>query len=103
MIEFSRAIWPNQTELASVFDVAATKAGDSIRLGKPAGDLVQAIPEERRPHVFRALAWLVKLGVFRLVTQGLNQEQHSGARLRDSRNHDLDSDFVADMQVSTNI
>jgi len=77
MIEFSRAIWPNQTELESVFDVAATKAGDLIRRGKPAGDLVQAISEERRPHVFRALAWLVKLGVFRLVTQGLNQEQHS--------------------------
>jgi glycosyltransferase involved in cell wall biosynthesis len=71
MIEFCRAIWPNQIELAAALDAAASKSGDLIPRGKPARELVQAIPEERRPYVFRALAWFVKLGVLRVVTQGV--------------------------------
>jgi len=69
MIEFARAIWPSQIELESVLNAAASKSGDLILRRKPARELVQAIPEGRRPSVFRALAWLVKLGVFRVVVK----------------------------------
>ena len=69
MIEFARAIWPSQIELESVLNAAASNSGDLIPRRKPAREQVQAIPEGRRPYVFRALAWLVKLGVFRVVVK----------------------------------
>lgn len=56
MVSFPRAVLPVDEEIRAVIEAAASGA-------KPAGELVQALPAARQPFVFRALAWLVKLGV----------------------------------------
>ena len=56
MIDFAEAILPNHDEILTVL-VAAAKGP------KSAGELVAGIGAGRRPLVFRALVWLMKLGV----------------------------------------
>ena len=59
MVDFAKAILPSEAEIRSVLMAAATGP-------KTAAELVGAIPAERQAHVFRALVWLVKLGVLRV-------------------------------------
>jgi glycosyltransferase involved in cell wall biosynthesis len=59
MIDFARVVLPSDAEIEAV--LAAAAAGP-----KPAVELVAAIPAERQPFVFRALAWLAKLGVLKV-------------------------------------
>lgn len=56
MVDFARLVLPSEAEVQAVLTAASTTA-------QPAVDLLHNIPEERRAAVFRALAWLVKLGV----------------------------------------
>ena len=56
MVDFARFVLPTEDEIRAVFDVAAKGP-------RPAADLVATIPPERRAYVFRALVWMVKMGV----------------------------------------
>jgi hypothetical protein len=60
MVGFAKTVLPSPAEIRTVPDAAA---------GGPrsASELVAGIAAERRPHVFRALVWLVKLGALKLV------------------------------------
>lgn len=60
MIDFAKAVLPSEAELRTVLDAAASGP-------RAAGEFVQAISPERRPYVFRSLAWLVKLGVLKTL------------------------------------
>jgi len=59
MVEFARAILPDDSEIEKV--LAQASSGP-----KEAWELVGEIPEERKPFVFRSLVWLVKLGILRV-------------------------------------
>ena len=56
MVDFAKVVLPSAAEIGAVLEAAA--AGP-----RPAGELVASIAPERQAAVFRALAWLVKLGV----------------------------------------
>jgi hypothetical protein len=58
MVDFAQAILPTDAEIGAVLQQAATGP-------QPAADLVASITPNRRPVAFRALAWLVKLGILR--------------------------------------
>lgn len=60
MVDFAKVILPNEDEIQAILEVVAIGP-------KAAVDLVQAVPAERQAFVFRALAWLIKLGVLRVV------------------------------------
>ncbi len=60
MVNFPRAVLPADEEIRAVIEAAAAGA-------RPAAELVAALPAARRPFVFRALAWLLKLGILRLA------------------------------------
>lgn len=61
MVEFGNRLLPTEDELYEV--LAAVKAGRMA-----AGELVRDIPGKRRLTVFRALAWLVKMGILRVCS-----------------------------------
>ncbi|MDP4949485.1 MAG: glycosyltransferase family 4 protein, partial [Burkholderiaceae bacterium] len=61
MVDFAKIILPTETEIRAVLQ------SQPDAMPREALEWVQAIPEDRRPFVFRALAWLVKLGVLRVV------------------------------------
>ena len=65
MVDFAKLILPSEAEIRAVLQTA-TATGAAL-------EWVQAIAEDRRPFVFRALAWLIKLGVLRVVTQKTSQ------------------------------
>lgn len=60
MVGFAKTVLPEPAEIRAVLAAAAGGA-------KPAAELVACIAAKRRPHVFRALVWLVKLGALKLV------------------------------------
>lgn len=60
MVNFARDILPHDPEIQAVLHAASGGA-------KAARDLVASISEARRPYVYRALVWLVKLDVLRVV------------------------------------
>lgn len=60
MIDFAKAILPSEAEMRAVLQGAAGGP-------KPAVALIATIAGERQPFVFRSLAWLVKLGVLRVM------------------------------------
>ena len=60
IVRFAEIIMPTEQEIAAVLDALAEGP-------RPASDTVAAIPQERRTAVFRGLAWLLKLGVLKLV------------------------------------
>jgi hypothetical protein len=68
MVRFAQIVWPTQTELMSVLNATVASATELASANKSGKELVQDIPEARRPHVFRSLSWLVKLGVLRIIT-----------------------------------
>lgn len=59
MVNFANAVLPSEAEVQVVLQAAAGGA-------KPAAELIQDIPAGRKPFVFRALAWLLKLGVLKV-------------------------------------
>lgn len=61
MVDFAKLILPSEVEIRTVL-MSATSTGAAL-------EWVQAIPDDRRPFVFRALVWLVKLGLLRVVAQ----------------------------------
>ncbi len=60
MVDFARNILPTEAEVRAVLAAAQSLAA--------ASGLLQGIAPERQPFVFRALAWLVKLGVLKVVS-----------------------------------
>lgn len=60
MIDFAKMILPDSSEVDSVILIAAS--GPTT-----AEQLVAGISQERRPFVFRALSWLLKIGVLKVV------------------------------------
>ena len=59
MVDFAKVILPSEAEIRAVLQTA-TPTGAAL-------EWVQAIPDDRRAFVFRALVWLVKLGVLKVV------------------------------------
>ncbi|WP_338430948.1 glycosyltransferase family 4 protein [Synechococcus elongatus] len=59
MVNFAKAVLPTEAEIQAVLTTAAQGS-------HPAAELIQAIPLERQPLVFRSLAWLVKLGILQV-------------------------------------
>ena len=60
MVNFAKAVLPDEAEVQAVLDAAAGGT-------KPAAELVQGIAPERQALVFRALVWLAKLGVLKVA------------------------------------
>jgi hypothetical protein len=60
MVDFAKYVLPDESELRAVLEAAA--AGP-----RAARDLVSAIAPARQAFVYRALVWLVKLGVLRVA------------------------------------
>ena len=60
MVDFAKLILPSEAEIRTVLQTV-TSTGAAL-------EWVQGIAEDRRPFVFRALAWLVKLGVLKVCT-----------------------------------
>jgi glycosyltransferase involved in cell wall biosynthesis len=59
MIDYAKAVLPSDKEIEAVLQAAVSP--------KTAGELLQHIPAARQASVFRALAWLVKMHVLRVV------------------------------------
>ncbi len=60
MVDFARNILPTEAEVRVVLAAAQWPAAASA--------LVQGIAQARQPFVFRALAWLLKLGVLKVLS-----------------------------------
>jgi hypothetical protein len=60
MVDFAKVILPTELEITAVLQ-AATQA-------QAAQALLAAIAQERQALVFRSLAWLLKLGVLKVVS-----------------------------------
>jgi glycosyltransferase involved in cell wall biosynthesis len=65
MVDFAKTILPSEAEIRAVLQTS-TSTGAAL-------EWVQGIAEDRRPFVFRSLAWLIKLGVLRVVAQETSQ------------------------------
>jgi len=63
MVDFAKVVLPSEAEIQAVFAAAGTP--------KPAAALIASVPAERQAFVFRALVWLVKLGVLRVVESAI--------------------------------
>ena len=61
MVNFAKMVLPSEAEVQLVLNAAASGA-------KTALELIQAIPAERQAHVFRALVWLLKLGILKVCS-----------------------------------
>lgn len=60
MVKYAAAVLRTEAEVQCVLDAASCGP-------RPAIELVQAIDPARRAPVFRALVWLVKLGILRVA------------------------------------
>ena len=60
MVNFANYVIPSEEEIRTVLEGLATGAQE-------AGQLVGEIPLERQAFVLRGLAWLVKLGILRVI------------------------------------
>lgn len=63
MVDFAKVVLPTDAEVQAVLAAAAAAGPDP----RPAAELVAGIAPERQAFVFRALVWLVKLGVLKVV------------------------------------
>ena len=61
MVNFAKMVLPSEAEVQLVLNAAAPGA-------KTALELIQAIPDKRQAHVFRALVWLLKLGILKMCS-----------------------------------
>ncbi len=62
MVDFAKIILPSEAEIRAVLMSQSQMTSES----RAALEWVQGIAEDRRPFVFRALAWLVKLGLLKV-------------------------------------
>ena len=60
MIDFAKLILPSEDEIKAVLSAATVQ--------QAAEQWVLGVPVDRRPYVFRLLAWLLKLGVLKVVS-----------------------------------
>ena len=60
MVDFAKRVLPAQEECEAVLTTLASGP-------RPAGEVVQGLAPERQGFVFRSLAWMVKMGVLRVV------------------------------------
>jgi starch synthase len=60
MVEYAKLVLPAEEEVVAVLEAAVASPG-------PAWNLVQKLPRGRQAFVFRALAWLVKLHVLKVI------------------------------------
>jgi hypothetical protein len=64
MVNFAREVQPNPSEAQAVLQ--------ALEMGpRAAGELVMGLPGDRQAHVFRSLAWLLKLGILKRSVQSL--------------------------------
>lgn len=59
MVSFAKVVLPNEDEVHAL--LLAALAGP-----RPAAELLHVIAAERKPQVFRGLAWMVKLGILKV-------------------------------------
>lgn len=59
MVSFAKVILPSEEEIQAVLHAASSGPKNAL-------ELIFAIPDERRPFVFRSLAWLIKLGILKI-------------------------------------
>ena len=60
MIDFAKLILPSEEEIKAVLSAGTNQ--------QSAEQWVQGVPTDRRPYVLRLLAWLLKLGVLKVVS-----------------------------------
>ena len=60
MVDFAKLILPSEEEIKAVLSAGTNQ--------QSAEQWVQAVPTDRRPYMFRLLAWLLKLGVLKVVS-----------------------------------
>ena len=60
MVNFAKLVLPTNVEIAQVLGIA-------IKGPSTAQSLLQEITPERQAFVFRSLAWLLKLGILKLI------------------------------------
>ena len=60
MVNFAKSVLPEAAQVQALLEAAAPGP-------RAAAQLVQALPPKQRPYGFRALAWLLKLGLLQLV------------------------------------
>jgi hypothetical protein len=60
MVDFAKSILPSEAEMRTLLQTTAPTGA--------ALEWLQGIAEDRRPFVFRALAWLIKLGVLKVCS-----------------------------------
>jgi hypothetical protein len=60
MIDFAKLILPSEEEIKAVLSAGTNQ--------QSAEQWVQGVPADRRPYVLRLLAWLLKLGVLKVVS-----------------------------------
>lgn len=60
MIDFAKLILPSEDEIKAVLSAGTNQ--------QSAEQWVQGVPADRRPYVLRLLAWLLKLGVLKVVS-----------------------------------
>jgi hypothetical protein len=66
MVDYAKVILPSEAEIRSVLQRAQSPSTASA--------LIEGAPQERSALVFRALVWLVKLGVLKVVAaQGITK------------------------------
>jgi hypothetical protein len=58
MVDYAKFVLPTDDEVKIIIGKAALGTTN-------AGDLIKDIPQKRQAYVFRALVWLVKLGILR--------------------------------------
>ena len=60
MVDFAKLILPSEEEIKAVLSAGTNQ--------QSAEQWVQAVPTDRRLYMFRLLAWLLKLGVLKVVS-----------------------------------
>ena len=68
MIDFAKQILPSEEEIRAVLSAGASKGTGAATGPLAAEQWVQGVPTDRRPYVFRSLAWLLKLGVLKVAS-----------------------------------
>jgi starch synthase len=67
MVDFAKDVLPSDEEIRKILNTAS-QSSMSSSMKKSAIDLVASVEAVRKPFVLRSLAWLLKLGVLKVVT-----------------------------------
>jgi hypothetical protein len=60
MVNFAKLVLPSEDECQAILNALN-------RTTLSAGDIIQSLPTERQAFVFRALNWLLKIGILKVV------------------------------------